>query len=456
MLAALALMLWVSEYRYLIQKTWRQESSNMDKLAGVAKEAIITKNDFLVVYYFKEYKRNLMVKSVALQLPDGQFSVHTDTRFMGTVRQDAEDFWALSIEGPAMRRVKDAQENIRELVVPIYHGAEKLAIVRVEYYEDIVHQLILKELYVIMWGLMWVGVGVLLIGFFGAMLLALTFTRPIEQLVAAVRSIGEGKWEKRIDMERSDELGYLATEFNQMAKKLEDLYSAQQFFVRSLTHDLGAPLAGIRGYVDLWHDGVDLGSEKTQQALATMRVATDRMKRALQETLDLFKIRAGRMQLSKKHFSLRDLAAETVRILAPLGDARKMKIRVQSPVNNGEMDVFADRDKISQVITNLISNALKYTPQGAGDILVRIMKNEKATVLCVADKGPGMTEEDQKKIFLPFYRIQSDAAGEKIPGTGLGLAIAQGIVEAHNGRIWVESQLGKGTKFYFALPNDKT
>ena len=162
------------------------------------------------------------------------------------------------------------------------------------------------------------------------------------------------------------------------------------------------------------------------------------------------------MQLSKKHFSLRDLAAETVRILAPLGDARKMKIRVQSPVNNGEMDVFADRDKISQVITNLISNALKYTPQGAGDILVRIMKNEKATVLCVADKGPGMTEEDQKKIFLPFYRIQSDAAGEKIPGTGLGLAIAQGIVEAHNGRIWVESQLGKGTKFYFALPNDKT
>lgn len=212
-----------------------------------------------------------------------------------------------------------------------------------------------------------------------------------------------------------------------------------------VTHDLRSPLTGIvlgataalrRGAMD----------EETGRLVRAMQREAERMSRLLQDLLDVASIEAGRFAVRSRPCEVDDLIREATELFVSAADERGLTLEVEfSP----ELPpIHADRDRISQVLANLLSNATRFTPEG-GRITVWAEEDGPAIRFSVRDTGPGIPEEEREHLFHRFWQPSRSRPGS---GTGLGLAIARGIVEAHGGRIWVESEEGAGSTFHFSVP----
>jgi signal transduction histidine kinase len=169
----------------------------------------------------------------------------------------------------------------------------------------------------------------------------------------------------------------------------------------------------------------------------------------INDLLDLSKIEEGKIELQALRMSLEGLIHEVVETLRPIASEKLIDLEVTVPENS--ILVWADRDKITQVLTNLIGNAIKFTPPD-GRVTVSAASHDADWVrILVADTGPGIAADEHKKIFDKFYQV-AENGGPKSKGTGLGLAISKTLVELHGGSIWVESEPGRGSAFYFTLP----
>jgi two-component system, sensor histidine kinase and response regulator len=190
-------------------------------------------------------------------------------------------------------------------------------------------------------------------------------------------------------------------------------------------------------------------NEKQVRYLARIKSNTDRLARLINDLLDLSRIESGRVEVRSTTLSLTALAEEVAEHMKSLAAQKLIRIEVPSP--DYQVTVWADRDKVTQVLMNLIGNAVKFTPQN-GKVTVAVEKNGDDYVqISVDDTGPGILPEEKNKIFSKFYQVDS-LEKEKPKGSGLGLAISKALVEMHGGRIWVESEVGKGSTFYFTLP----
>ena len=219
-------------------------------------------------------------------------------------------------------------------------------------------------------------------------------------------------------------------------------------FVSAVSHEMKTPLAGIKAYVELLVDG-DAEDEETQEEfLGVINGQADRLQRLIDNMLDLARIEAGVVNVSKQNHSLNELLEEAVHVVQPSAEAKQIELVAHlSPMYLG---VLADRDMLLQSAINLLSNAIKYTPQ-RGKVTLRSRLADKQVQFEVQDTGVGLSEEDCTRVFEKFYRVAKDK--NMASGTGLGLPLAKRIVEdVHRGHLTAKSALGQGSTFTVSMP----
>lgn len=224
---------------------------------------------------------------------------------------------------------------------------------------------------------------------------------------------------------------------------------AKSDFVSTVSHELRTPMTAIKGYTDLIYAGaVGPINAEQQRFLATIKSNTDRLTALINDLLDISRIETGRIRFELQSLQIGEVIADVVNVLANQAEAKHQTLVYE--VAAGLPDIMGDRDRLTQVLTNLVSNAIRYTPDG-GRVEVRAYSVEKAVRVDVRDTGIGIAPEDIGHIFERFYRA-SHPIVQETRGTGLGLAIVKMFVEMHGGRVWVESTPGKGSTFTFILP----
>jgi signal transduction histidine kinase len=234
---------------------------------------------------------------------------------------------------------------------------------------------------------------------------------------------------------------------NQRLKELDRLKSD---FVSNVSHELRTPLTAIKGAVDLiLREVTGPLNEKQNHYLTRVRSNTQHLAGLINDLLDLSKIESGKLELASTLVSLGSLVDDVVETLRPL--ATEKAVALETTIPELPILVRADRDKITQVLTNLIGNAIKFTPP-RGRVMISSACGDAAWVrISVSDTGPGIAAEERERVFDKFYQV-AEIGGPKPKGTGLGLAISKTLVELHGGKIWVESEPGQGSRFYFTLP----
>jgi signal transduction histidine kinase/HAMP domain-containing protein len=237
---------------------------------------------------------------------------------------------------------------------------------------------------------------------------------------------------------------------NQRLKELDKLKSD---FVSNVSHELRTPLTAVEVLIDNMLDGIT-GALNNQQSryISGIKESADRLARLIDDLLDLSVIEAGRIDLRLTPVPLANLVYTVIDSLRPM--AEEKRIGLEAHDIDAKSIAWADRDKITQVLTNLISNAIKFTPAG-GEIKVAVDSDGLEWLkTSVSDTGPGVPPEHAANIFDEFYQLRQPGE-KKIGGVGLGLAISKKLVEMHGGKIWVRSELGKGSSFFFTLPRDR-
>ncbi len=233
-------------------------------------------------------------------------------------------------------------------------------------------------------------------------------------------------------------------------ERLKELDRLKSDFVSNVSHELRTPLTAIKGAVDLILREVPGPlNEKQSHYLARVRSNTEHLAGLINDLLDLSKIEEGKMELQVARMSLGGLVHEVAETLKPI--AAEKPIELEMIASGPSILVCADRDKITQVLTNLIGNAIKFTP-AHGKVTVTMARDYADWVrVSVSDTGPGIPSDDRGRIFDKFYQV-AENGGPKPKGTGLGLAISKTLVELHGGKMWVESEPSRGSTFYFTLP----
>jgi PAS domain S-box-containing protein len=220
-------------------------------------------------------------------------------------------------------------------------------------------------------------------------------------------------------------------------------------FISTVSHELRTPLTIMKEFASIISD--EIAGKLTKEQKEYIDIVKDnieRLIRLINDLLDISKIEAGKFELKKRIADITGLTKAAVDSLRLEVDRKHIEVKTLFP--NDAMDVYVEPDKIIQVLTNLISNAIKFTP-GKGTITIEIRDTEKEIECSITDNGKGIASEDMDKLFAKFQQFdRTPGAGAK--GTGLGLAISKELVEAHNGRIWAESKIGEGSKFIFSLP----
>ncbi|MBI5044165.1 MAG: PAS domain-containing protein [Nitrospirae bacterium] len=232
--------------------------------------------------------------------------------------------------------------------------------------------------------------------------------------------------------------------------QLKMLDKMKSDFVSNVSHELRTPLSSIKGSVDNMLDGITGEvNEKQQQYLLRIRNNTDRLIRLINELLDLSRIESGRIRLKLSPVLLMDVVRDAAESLIPV--AKEKEIEFIIPNEGVAYTVMVDKDKLSQILTNLLDNAIKFSKPN-GKVEIHIEKYDADFIkVSVADNGEGIPEKDRERIFDRFYQVNSNST-VKAKGTGLGLPIVRSLVEIHGGRIWVNSKPGEGSKFSFTLP----
>ncbi|MBI2974544.1 MAG: response regulator, partial [Deltaproteobacteria bacterium] len=234
--------------------------------------------------------------------------------------------------------------------------------------------------------------------------------------------------------------------------ELKRLNEVKSEFVATVSHELRTPLASIKEAISLILDGVSgETNEKQRNFLSIANRNIDRLTGLINNLLDISKIETGKLKLYKTNFLMADVIKEVIDSFKHLAENKRINLRLIEKTDLPS--VYADKDKITQIIINLLSNALKFTPEGGFvEVSTDYTKSDKEFVeVEVKDSGMGIAEDDMPKLFHKFQQIDGSIT-RKIGGTGLGLAISREIIEMHEGRIWAASELGKGSRFGFILP----
>jgi signal transduction histidine kinase len=316
--------------------------------------------------------------------------------------------------------------------------------------------------------------------------LARRMVRPIQVLQRGAARIGEGSWDERITLHTGDELESLAQQFNETAARLQESYASlerkveertvdltealralqektqqleiasrhKSIFLANMSHEFRTPMHAIIGCSEILLDpSLPVTELERQQFLRDILVNGRHLLALINEVLDLTRIEAGRMDLRIEPTAVRDVLEAVHRAMRPL--AAKKRIRLDLQCEEGVGLVPMDAMRMRQSLVNLVGNALKFTPEG-GCVWVRaaLSSQNGGLRIEVGDTGPGIPAEEHERIFVEFQQGRVTHAAGRPEGAGLGLTLARRFVEMHGGRVWVESELGRGSTFILTLPVD--
>ena len=327
------------------------------------------------------------------------------------------------------------------------------------------------------WALLLLGAGLLALGVsaLAGYLLSRSITRPVEVMTRAAQQMADGHPGPEIAVANDDELGHLAESLNRMARRVGQAYRMQRDLVVNISHDLQTPLTSIRGFSQAIVDGSIRDVHGLHRAGKIIYEEASRMGRMVNDLLDLAKLEAGQIEMTRAPVDLRALLGSCVAKFALRAQAADLQLLLDMPETLPS--VQGDPDRLDQAFSNLLENAIKYTPAG-GRVLVNgyltagqrkpgappqalkapqpgpewRLGNGRWVVVTVSDTGVGIPEDDLDRIFERFYR--ADKARSDKGGVGLGLSIVREIVQAHGGTVRASSHMGQGSQFHIALPAD--
>ena len=293
--------------------------------------------------------------------------------------------------------------------------------------------------------LLWAGIGAAALGTLLVWLISRRTLAPLQNLGATARRLGRGDFSQRADDSGPTEIRELALNFNAMAAELEEAEQHRRNLTADIAHELRTPLSNIQGYLEAIRDGL---VQPTPETIDTIHDQAIHLSRLVEDLRLLARVESGDLHLELTTASAEDLLQLSVEAVRPRAEAKGVDLRLDAGASLPELQV--DSTRISQVIGNLLDNAITHTPAG-GSVTVSAREAGGALEVAVADTGPGIAPEDLPRLFDRFYRAdpsRSRATG----GTGLGLTIARRLVEAHGGTIEVESTVGEGSRFTVRLP----
>jgi signal transduction histidine kinase len=292
------------------------------------------------------------------------------------------------------------------------------------------------------------GLIALLLSLAVAFLFARWIADPLQKVVVAARAMPTAEI-KPVESQGPHEVQELTHAFNSMIARTQASQKSQRDFVANVSHELKTPLTSVQGFAQALLDGTADSEEMRQQAAQVIYDESARMHRMVLDLLDLAKLDAGTADITMSSVNLPALLNSIREKFTPQSQKAGVEIKVESAANLPPLT--ADGDRLAQVFTNLVDNALKFTPSG-GVILLRALAATEDILISVSDTGAGIPDDAQARIFDRFYQADSSRKGGRKHGAGLGLAIADEIVQAHGGRIGVRSRLGEGTTFEVFLP----
>lgn len=376
-----------------------------------------------------------------VQVWDANGNLHSTSQNIGGYNLPL-DSTGLEASLPVYRDVTIQQAHLRTISVPLLVGDRPIGTLQVATSTDLIDSIRSILFYILL--------GTTLISMF---LAGISSWFVIGQALAPLNMVTDTALQishandlsRRIPYHGSekDEIGLLILSFNETLERLEKLFASQQRFLADVSHELRTPLTVIKANADL----IRMMKEVDFESLDSIKEETDRLTRMVGDLLLLAQAESGKLPLNFKPVELDTLLLDVLKDLHLLaGDRVQLKI---SEID--QVQVNGDADRLKQVLVNLISNAIKYTP-GAGTVTFELSKVENQSKLRIRDTGPGIPAEDLPHIFERFYRAEKSRTRSKTSGFGLGLSIAYWIINIHGGSIEVESQEGQGTTFTIWLP----
>jgi len=279
--------------------------------------------------------------------------------------------------------------------------------------------------------------------------------RTMKRFVDAVRQISDGNLDTRVPIDSNDEVGELATAFNRMVDRLQisfeherELENARKELFGAVSHDLRTPLASMRAMVESINDGVVSDEETKSRYLRTIQSEVENLSKLISDLFELSQLDAGILALHVEAGPIQDLISDTLESMA--AQAAERRLHLEGEVDGELAPVSMDSARVQRVLYNLVQNAIRHTPPD-GSISIRSLDAGNEVEVQVADTGEGIHDRDVTRIFDRAFRADP-ARKRDSGGAGLGLTISRGIIEAHGGRIWVDSDPGRGSVFSFTLP----
>ena len=273
----------------------------------------------------------------------------------------------------------------------------------------------------------------------------LRVARPLNRLRTATQAVAAREFSEPLQVAGPSEIRDLTGAFNRMAVRLGEIDRLKDEFFTGVSHDLRTPLAAIRWSADLLHTG-SLGplTPKQMRLAETIQTSSRRLLALVGQIVDLGRLRAGRMQLDVQPIDIRGAITEALDEVRPLAEGGDLRLDISVPGNLPAIP--ADAERVQQIVVNLVANAVRFTPPG-GRVSVSAKLEAGEVAIRVADTGVGIPADQVLKIFDPYEQAHQGRGG-----SGVGLTVVRSLVEAHGGRVWVESEEGRGSRFTFTLP----
>jgi two-component system OmpR family sensor kinase len=293
----------------------------------------------------------------------------------------------------------------------------------------------------------------ILLGFIARRIIGISL-RPLTSVEKTAEAFARGDFSARLPEARGDtEVGRLTSALNQMLQRIEESFSVKvaseeklRRFVADASHELRTPLTAIRGFAELHRQGAIAGEEKTAELIRRIEQESVRMSSLVEDLLLLARLDQSR-EMTMEPVDVSTVIKEAVASAQAAGPDHEISVELP----NEDLFVLGDSLRIHQVIANLLANARIHTPAGT-KVVVKAVQDDQGTYVSVSDNGPGLSAESQDKIFERFYRADQSRVRNGVEGTGLGLSIVDAVMQAHGGKVTVESELGKGASFTLFFP----
>lgn len=439
------------EYRQILKEQEKFKVSIFEKLRAVCKESQIEKNYIPAINFIKTLAEEKTI--VTARCIDGSDRIYADTNpaMIGEFLRDSD----LIADNPAKkirRKIYNHGEiTVLELKQKTNVGENPISII-MGCNETLLDQEAKKRLLytinqILLISLMAIAPVIIIISFF----LATALAKPVCLMEQASREFGAGNFSYSLEIpDTGDEISGLAKSLADMAHKLSELDNLKQRFFANITHDLRSPLAAVQGYADIMSNGM-LGpvTEKQSDGLKIIMDSAHRLNNYIDDILDLAKLQSGSFELKIAEMSPENAIQSVADMFKAQTD--KYDISLKIAIEDNLPKIKADEKLIHRCVSNFVSNAFKFTPR-EGAITIGADREAGFIRVYVKDTGPGIPKDKLEFVFDKFFQVAETKDYARKSGTGLGLTITKEIIQLHGGRVWVESELGKGATFVFTLP----